>query len=563
VVDAFETLAVVARSLGDEAAAADVAALRQRIDEGRFFVACVGQFKRGKSTLINALVGDAALPVGVIPVTAVVTVVRHGEARRVRVKTRVAGWQDVPPTDLESYVAEEENPDNVKEVLAVEVYVPSPLLTSGMCLVDTPGLGSVHSGNTAATREFVPHIDAALVILGADPPISGEELALVENVGRQVAHVVFVINKADRLDAADVAQARSFTSKVIAERLRNTAPDILVVSATERTRLGPTRDWAALEARLATMAQEGGVELVEEARRRGTLRLASRLAHDVAEHRAALERPIEESERRLEAMTRAVDDAQRAVRQLEPLFRIEEEFIRRALEARRERFEREAGAASEAELLTRLETASARDAAPRDEAYAIAQAIARARLEDWAASIQPEAEELYRRATSRFVALGNELLQRLGSTGEAAFADLPRELEPEAGFRTAPRFYFTDLMTRAAAPAGASVLDAVRSHDQAVRAAHKRTAPYLVRLLETNSARLTNDLVERVRESGARLRSELGTTLRAVTTGAERALQRARASLVVGDAAVRDQLDALDALDARLRALSRLTVPPS
>jgi len=262
-------------------------------------------------------------------------------------------------------------------------------------------------------------------------------------------------------------------------------------------------------------------------------------------------------------MTRAVDDAQRAVRQLEPLFRIEEEFIRRALEARRESFEREAGAASEAELLTRLEASSARDAPPRDEAYAIAQAIARARLEDWAGSVQPEAEELYRRATGRFVALGNELLQRLGGTGEAAFAELPRELEPEAGFRTAPRFYFTDLMTHAAAPAGASLLDAMRSRDQAVRAAHKRSAPYLARLLETNSARLTNDLVERVRESGARLRSELGATLRAVTTGAGRALERARASLVAGDAAVRDQLHVLAALDARLRALPGPAVQPS
>jgi hypothetical protein len=172
----FEVLADVARELGDDAAAADVTALKQRLDEGRFFVACVGQFKRGKSTLINALVGDAVLPVGVIPVTAVVTVVRNGDARRVRVKTRVADWHDVPLAELASYVAEEQNPDNVKEVLAVEAYVPSPLLASGMCLVDTPGLGSVHASNTAATRDFVPHIDAALVVLGADPPISGEEL---------------------------------------------------------------------------------------------------------------------------------------------------------------------------------------------------------------------------------------------------------------------------------------------------------------------------------------------------------------------------------------------------
>jgi len=52
-------------------------------------------------------------------------------------------------------------------VEAVEVFVPSPLLSSGMCLVDTPGIGSVFAGNTMTTREFVPHVDAAIVVLGA------------------------------------------------------------------------------------------------------------------------------------------------------------------------------------------------------------------------------------------------------------------------------------------------------------------------------------------------------------------------------------------------------------
>jgi len=51
------------------------------------------------------------------------------------------------------------------------------------CLVDTPGIGSVFAGNTATTRSFVPHIDAALVVLGADPPLSGDELALVDELG--------------------------------------------------------------------------------------------------------------------------------------------------------------------------------------------------------------------------------------------------------------------------------------------------------------------------------------------------------------------------------------------
>ena len=555
-VDAFEALADVARELGDDAASADVLSLKRRVDEGRFFVACVGQFKRGKSTLINALVGDDILPIGVIPVTAVVTVVRFGEARRARVKTRAADWIDVAPEQLATYVAEEQNPDNTKQVVAVEAYVPSELLATGMCLVDTPGLGSVHASNTAATREFVPHIDAALVVLGADPPISGEELALIEEVSREVSHLVFAVNKADRLEEPDVAQARAFASKVIAQRLRASPPEIVVVSALERQRAGPTRDWPVLESKLQQLAREGGVDLVVTARRRGLARLAARVAADLAEHRAALERPIEESEQRLATMGRAVDDAQRALRQLEYLFRAEEDAIRRALEARRDAFLKEAQPGAASDLLARLQSAED-GVAPRRHAFELAQTLARERLEAWARCVRPEAEELYRRATSRFVALGNEFLQRLASTGDETFATLPRELEPETGFRTAAQFFFTEMLTLAEPSAGAGVLDALRSREQTIRAAHKRTLPYLEHLLETNSARMMNDLVNRVRESGARLRSELVTTLRAVTTTAERAIERARASRATGEEGVRRELARLADLEERMRAATR------
>ena len=76
---------------------------------GRFYVACVGQFKRGKSTLLNALVGEPVLPTGVVPVTAVVTVVRHGAAGA-RIRSVDRDWQDIRRSDVAAYVTEEQNP---------------------------------------------------------------------------------------------------------------------------------------------------------------------------------------------------------------------------------------------------------------------------------------------------------------------------------------------------------------------------------------------------------------------------------------------------------------------
>ena len=71
-------LAALGEELGANRVAEDARDLAARVSEGRFYLACIGQFKRGKSTLINALIGEPVLPVGFIPVTAVPTVIRYG-----------------------------------------------------------------------------------------------------------------------------------------------------------------------------------------------------------------------------------------------------------------------------------------------------------------------------------------------------------------------------------------------------------------------------------------------------------------------------------------------------
>jgi len=205
--------------LGTQALAEEARELAARISEGRFYVACIGQFKRGKSMLINALVGAPILPVGFIPVTAVPTVIRFGARASARVRAQDGSWREIAVAELGDYVSEEHNPENAKEIAGVEVFVPSPLLATGMCLVDTPGLGSVFTGNTSATESFVPHIDAALVVIGADPPLAGEELTLVEAVGRNVEDLILVINKADRTTDEERAAAAGFTRKLLEKRL--------------------------------------------------------------------------------------------------------------------------------------------------------------------------------------------------------------------------------------------------------------------------------------------------------------------------------------------------------
>src|SRR6202167_5135514 len=123
----LQCLADLALKLGLERVRVEAIELAQRTGEGRFYVTCLGQFKRGKSTLLDALLGDRVLPTGVLPITAVPTVVRYGTSRSARVRFQGGGWTAIPPEDLTQYVSEDLNPENKKGVVSVEVFSPSPL----------------------------------------------------------------------------------------------------------------------------------------------------------------------------------------------------------------------------------------------------------------------------------------------------------------------------------------------------------------------------------------------------------------------------------------------------
>jgi hypothetical protein len=266
-------------------------------------------------------------------------VLRSGSEPRARVLFQDGQSRGVPVDEIGAYVTESENPENRKGVRVVEVFLPSPLLARGMCLVDTPGLGSVFSANTAVTRAFVPHIDAALVVLGADPPLSGDELSLVEDVAAQVRHVVCVLNKADRLSTQEREEGTRFAAHVLSTRLHRPIGTIHQVSATERLAGdSPTRDWAALEHAVEVLAHEAGSELVSAAEARGVERLARALLREVSERRDALVRPTEESERRLGALRGSVAAAERALADLGLLLGAEQGRLVREFQERQEAF---------------------------------------------------------------------------------------------------------------------------------------------------------------------------------------------------------------------------------
>jgi small GTP-binding protein len=194
-----------------------LAGLRDRLQAKRLRVLVVGEAKRGKSTLVNALLGREILPVGVTPLTAVATTVTHAAAEHAEAAFLDGRTASFPLAELPDLVTERGNPGNRRQIATVTVGLDAPILACGVELVDTPGTGSVHEHNTTAADSALPTMDAAVFVLTADPPVSASERDLLARVaGLSVTRFV-VLNKADYLDDAGLAEALDFTVRVVAD----------------------------------------------------------------------------------------------------------------------------------------------------------------------------------------------------------------------------------------------------------------------------------------------------------------------------------------------------------
>jgi GTP-binding protein EngB required for normal cell division len=556
-------LGELAEEFEAEQVAADARSVAERVSEGRFYVACIGQFKRGKSSVLNALVGDIVLPTGVVPVTTVPTIIRYGSHAAARVRFEAGGWTDIPVKTVDEYVSEEKNPENAKHVAALEIFVPSPLLATGMCFVDTPGLGSVFTGNTAATQAFIPHIDAALVVIGADPPLAGEELVLVEAVARHVQDLIITVNKADRTTDAERAAAVAFARRQLEKRLQHSVGPLFEVSAAEQLEhRGTGRDWGKLVAALKHLVEGSGRRLIRAACERGVERISEQLLVIITEEREALQRPIEESESRINVMKQTIADAERSMRELGYLFMAEQQHLSDVFVDRHKAFLARVMPQASKEFDVAQQSISCwLGPSYRRRIFREAQEIARRHVVPWLKPEQEEAEKEYRRVALRFVEMANEFLKKLASAGIPELARMPHALDPESGFRVRSEFTFLEFI-EVAQPASPLrwLADLTLGLVGARKIIQNDAQRFLARLLEFNSTRVQSDILNRLQESRGKLETEIRKLLHEVSRIAEQALARAKKVREEGAPAVAAELRRLDSLEQEVRALGLLGI---
>lgn len=189
---------------GAREAAERCQALVVQLAEDRFNLAVVGQFKRGKSTLMNAVLGRDLLPTGLLPLTSAITTLCYGPTERVVLRREGWAWeQELPLAMLSAYITERGNPGNEKGLLEARVELPLPFLRRGLHFIDTPGIGSARHENTATTYAFLPQMAAVIFVTSVDAPLSEAEERFLVDIRGQVRQLFVVVNKMDMLGEED------------------------------------------------------------------------------------------------------------------------------------------------------------------------------------------------------------------------------------------------------------------------------------------------------------------------------------------------------------------------
>lgn len=553
---------------GDRAPAEVIAALEaadSRLGETVFRLVVLGEYKRGKSTLINALLGTSVLPMAVVPLTSVVTEVRYAAHPSTRIDFLDGRSRVIGPDELRSYVTEPENPRNHKGVRRAVVLDSAPLLHEGVIIVDTPGIGSVFEHNSEVTYEFLEESDAVVIVLAADQPISAEERRLLAALAGITDRILFVVNRVDVLSPTEVTESVQFIRQTLGSfdaRPPRTVYALSARRALEARSTGPMpADFVAFEAALRRGLIEQKSAVLQDRAQTLMRKAADMLSLQLDTERHALQMNRQDLVRAAEQLAQATGQVQRHLVESEHLLKFEVEELHRV---ELKRYAEETAAHIKAKLWPKIE-----ESLDAPGAESISQRVARLAVSigEWVV------EELgrYYRGTEPLMQHGLERalnwhMQRVhAATGEVISlvngllgmsARIPEALAP---LRPKPRFYFKDWDY-----AGGSLRGSTWKLRLPKRWAEPQARELLRELLERrisqNQEAIRYDWVTRLDDAVRQFHRSSREQLAAITTIITEALHRAQALRANSDVAAE-----VTRLDREVQQIARLRerLPPS
>ncbi|MFI2565688.1 dynamin family protein [Paenarthrobacter sp. NPDC018779] len=227
---------------------------RGRLRDPSVRVIVVGEFKQGKSKLINALVNAPVCPVDDDIATSVPTVVKYGDpaSAAVLVPKDSPGQGEAPsvesapgdphlerrPVDinqLAAYVSEAGNPGNTKNLVAAEVALPRQLLAGGLTIVDSPGVGGLGSSHTLTTLTALPSAHAVVFVSDASQEYTEPEIRFLRQAMRVSPNVLCVLSK------TDLYPAWRQIAELDRQHLSDVAPEMTLLPVSSELRLQAAR----------------------------------------------------------------------------------------------------------------------------------------------------------------------------------------------------------------------------------------------------------------------------------------------------------------------------------
>lgn len=561
VLDRIEWLA---RTYGNPQLAALIGEASDRLKLNAFNLVVLGQFKRGKSSLINALLGENVLPTGVIPLTSIVTRIRYGPVREMEVRFNDGSVKLAKPEQVDEYVTEAQNPNNAKGVKYVTLTFPSRLLRNGVTLVDTPGIGSTYTHNTNTTYAYLPHADAAIFVFSVDPPMSQEECRFLRDIRRFVSKIFFVINKIDYIPDFEMRQAIEFAKQVLERELGVDSIQIHPVSAKlalegklrEDPHLLEESQLPDFESFLETFLMKEKGDLLLASVAETALRILSDLETSVDIQRKALAYPLNE----LMAVARELDTRLRHLEQdkidnsrlLEGEIRELGETVATDVEAFKER--------ETASMIRRLDERRKglgllgnKDFRRELEEFVEESIVLD--FEDFRQREEQKVRERFKEITSRFVRKTNDLIERVNVILSKPFGI---EIEPfswsESLIMESEFHYLMDdtesLLSMSHATASALLPRPISR--KIIWNEVKERAEMLV---DRHCGRITHDFRERIRKSFQRFSQHLDGKIGGVREGIQAGLKRAIEGKRRGELRVSGTTNALNQTLIEIRKL--------
>jgi len=316
IVARFKQLAEVAEGVGMVTLARDIRTTRiPKLEAERFHLVVLGEFNHGKSTFVNALLGEEVLPTGITPTTAAINHVVFAPQPSARVVLTSGETRPLDPSQLKEWVTVAGG--HASEVAFVELGYPSPLLQNNVVLVDTPGVNDLNEQRAEVTYGYVPRADAVLFLLDAGQALKESEREFLSShvLDGSRDRMIFILGKMDMLNPDE----REAVLTYVKDGLAKLSPEPVVFPLSARDwmqRHDASSGMPALLAHLETFLAKDRARVLLDNAAADAARTAAYLENNLGVRLAAYDLTMEELEERVAVVRQQLDTSKRKLDEL-------------------------------------------------------------------------------------------------------------------------------------------------------------------------------------------------------------------------------------------------------